>query len=627
MKQSLRNIWQTIRYVFLTAIFWILTFGIHRIIHIALNSDKAIDTPISLIAEGMVRGIIFDLSLWGYMSLLTIALVLIFGLFTKIRPALVIANIITGIISTIIVVLLPGNGIIYSYWGRHYDFSDLGMIADNPSLALASIETPMLVLYIIVAIVLAICNIILLRKLTTNVTDETNEVAPKYWPRVFQFIIVAIIGGLLIIPVRGGVGLAPLNTGRAYFSNALFASHVALNPVWNFIYSIKRANQTSQTYKFMPKEDAENIFNELTENAHSDNFLPILKDKRPNIVYILLESFSAHCIEALGGENVTPNLKQLAKEGIFFDNIYAASDRSGKGLVAAMCGYPVLPTYSIIQYPQKTQALPYMAKELRDNGYESQTFIYGGDLRFNSFNSLVTLAGFDHIITESDFPSSAMGDKWGAHDEYTLDKMLEEMKHQKQPFFDFLFTLSSHEPFTVPMEKHHDNPYLNSVFYTDSCLGAFFDKAKSSGLWDNTLYVMVADHGHGGPNNVGNDDKMRYRIPLVLTGGALCVSDTTINKVGSQIDIVSTLLPQLDINAKAFKFSKNLLSSEAPSYAFYDFNDGFGYVDEKQYVVYDNQGKQFMKYESEEGTEIDSSIGMAILQIMSEDCGKLGERG
>ncbi|MCQ2235741.1 MAG: LTA synthase family protein [Bacteroidales bacterium] len=291
-----------------------------------------------------------------------------------------------------------------------------------------------------------------------------------------------------------------------------------------------------------------------------------------------------------------------------------------------MCGYPVLPTYSIIQYPQKTQALPYMAKELRDNGYESQTFIYGGDLRFNSFNSLVTLAGFDHIITESDFPSSAMGDKWGAHDEYTLDKMLEEMRHQKQPFFDFLFTLSSHEPFTVPMEKHHDNPYLNSVFYTDSCLGAFIDKAKSSGLWDNTLYIMVADHGHGGPNNVGNDDKMRYRIPLVLTGGALCVSDTTINKVGSQIDIVSTLLPQLDIDAKAFKFSKNLLSPEAPSYAFYDFNDGFGYVDEKQYVVYDNQGKQFMKYESEEGTEIDSSIGMAILQIMSEDCGKLGER-
>ncbi|MDO4462189.1 MAG: sulfatase-like hydrolase/transferase, partial [Bacteroidia bacterium] len=594
---------------------------------IAINSDKAIDTPISLLAEGMFRGLVFDLSLWGYISLFAIVLVLIFGLFTSIGLPLRITNALTGILSTIIVILLPGDAIIYSYWGRHYDFSDLGMIIDNPSLALASVETPMLVLYIIVAVIFAICNIIVLKKFTCKVTEEKNDVAPKYWQRGVQFLAIAVIGGLLVIPIRGGVGLAPLNTGRAYFSNTLFANHVALNPVWNFIYSIKRANQTSQTYHFMSDEEANKIFSKLTSGAHSDNFLPILKNNRPNVVYILLESFSAHCIEALGGENVTPNLMKIAKEGIFFDNIYASSDRSGKGLVAAMCGYPVLPTYSIIQYPQKTQALPYMAKKMRENGYESQTFIYGGDLRFNSFNSLVTLAGFDNVITENDFPSSAMGDKWGAHDESTLSRLLEEMKSQKQPFFDFIFTLSSHEPFTVPMEKHHDNPYLNSVFYTDSCLGDFFCRAKNSGLWDNTLYVLVADHGHGGPNNVGNDDKMRFRIPFVLTGGALCVSDTTINKVGSQIDIVSTVLPQLGIDAQEFKFSKNLLSEDAASYAFYDFNDGFGYVDNDQYYVYDNQGAQFLKYESNKNNDQDSSIGMAILQTMSDDCANLDKKG
>lgn len=619
MKQALKNIWQTARYILLTAVFWVLTFCFQRIIMIALNSDKAVDTPFSLISEGAFRGLIFDFSLWAYAALLSVALVLIFGLFTKVRTALVVSNIVIGIVSSIIVILLPGNGIIYSYWGRHYDYSDFLMIVDNPALGLASVDTPMLVLYVFVAIVLTICNIILLKKLTGKTVMEDNPVAPSYWAKAVQFLGVAIIGGLLIIPVRGGVGLAPLNTGRAYFSNSLFANHIALNPVWNFIYSIKRAKQTSQTYSFMPQDEADRVFGELTANSHSDNFTPVLKNNRPNIVFVLLESFSAHCIEALGGENVTPNIKKLSKEGIFFNNIYAASDRSGKGLVAAMCGYPVLPTYSIIQYPQKTQALPFVAQYLRKNGYANQTFIYGGDLRFNSFNSLVTLAGFDRIITEDDFPASAMGDKWGAHDEYTFNRLIDEMKNQKQPFFDFIFTLSSHEPFTVPMARKHENPYFNSVCYTDSCLGDFISKVKKNNLWDNTLFIMVADHGHGGPNNIGNDEKMRYRIPLLLTGGALCVSDTTITTVGSQIDIAATLLPQLGISADAFTFSKNLLSPDIFPYAFYDFNDGYGYVDPTQYIVYDNQGKQYLRKEGNE------TMGQAILQKMSDHCSALGK--
>lgn len=260
-----------------------------------------------------------------------------------------------------------------------------------------------------------------------------------------------------------------------------------------------------------------------------------------------------------------------------------------------------------------------MAQYLRKNGYANQTFIYGGDLRFNSFNSLVTLAGFDRIITEDDFPASAMGDKWGAHDEYTFNRLLDEMKNQRQPFFDFIFTLSSHEPFTVPMARKHENPYFNSVCYTDSCLGDFISKVKKNNLWDNTLFIMVADHGHGGPNNIGNDEKMRYRIPLLLTGGALCVSDTTITTVGSQIDIAATLLPQLGISADAFTFSKNLLSPDIFPYAFYDFNDGYGYVDPTQYIVYDNQGKQYLRKEGNE------TMGQAILQKMSDHCSALGK--
>ena len=300
----------------------------------------------------------------------------------------------------------------------------------------------------------------------------------------------------------------------------------------------------------------------------------------------------------------------------------AASDRSGKGLVAAMCGYPVLPTISIIQYPQKTQSLPFISKKLRENGYSSQTFVYGGDLNFNNFVSLVTIAGFDKIITQDDFSAEQLGDKWGAHDEYAFDRLFEEIKNQKTPFFDFIFTLSSHEPFTVPMERKIDNDYLNSVYYTDKCLGDFIKKLKDNNLWNNTLLILMADHGHPGPMNVGVTDRKRFNIPLILSGGALTMQDTIIGKYGTQIDIASTLLHQLDIDAEDFTFSKNLLDSSSDGFSFFDFNDGFGYVDKDTYQVYDNQARKYLRNDTSNSDTTTYDNGMAILQLMSNDNAK-----
>ena len=193
----------------------------------------------------------------------------------------------------------------------------------------------------------------------------------------------------------------------------------------------------------------------------------------------------------LGGtKGVTPNLTQLKSESIVFSNIMAASDRSGKGMVAVFAGYPVQPSFSIIQYPQKTASLSFLPMELKKAGYNDLMFMYGGDINFNNFNSFVHLAGYDKIISQGDFPSRTYGVKWGSHDEYTLDSMVVEMKHSKQPFCKGIFTLSSHEPFDVPGPRFFDDKYLNSVHYTDACLGRFFKKVKAEGLWDNTLFVL-----------------------------------------------------------------------------------------------------------------------------------------
>lgn len=610
MKLAFKNIWVTVRYLVLHCLFWIVTFALLRLLFIAINSGKAIATPLLDLAKSLFYGLVFDFSVVGYLSILYCIVLAITCTWVPQKKVLRGTTIFTAIVSTLIVFFSPADSVMYSYWGYHYDATCIA------SSTMDAIETWALVIYIIAGVALVVCNNVFLGFMTNKAVDTDVQPSQTIAGKIFNVVVVLVLGALMIIPIRGGTGIAPLSNSRAYFSEHQFANHVAMSPTWNFLYSTKRLKESSITYHYIEDSVAEARFKELQHEG--DDFARILNTKRPNVIFILLESFSAHAIEYLGGMNATPTIKSLLPESVSFNNIMAASDRSGKGLVAAMCGYPVLPTISIIQYPKKTQSLPFIAKKLRNAGYDSQTFIYGGDLNFNNFKSLVNIAGFDKIITEDDFDESMMGDKWGAHDQYTFDRLLEEANGQKEPFFDFYFTLSSHEPFTVPMDKQLDDPYLNSVYYTDKCLGDFISRAKKTDWWKNTVVVLMADHGHPGPENVGVTDNRRFRIPLILTGGALDVRDSMVTKKGTQIDIAKTLLKQLDIECDEFEFSKNLLDPEAVGYSFFDFNDGYGYVDDSNYQVYDNRGKSWLRKDCLDAV-LDTVSGRVILQMMSED--------
>lgn len=615
MNKIYTNIKQVISFIIMHAIFWFALFAIERLIFICINSNLAIEAHFGNLFSAMWHGMLFDASIIGYITILYCIIIALLSPWIRLSPIIRSLNVVTSVLASIITILLPADAIVYGHWEHHADATDFGMFS-NPKQIFESVDNETIIIYIIACILLIFGTLSLQHTLTTKSRHKDNPTADTIINKIIQSFIILFIGGLMIIPIRGGFGIAPLNTGRAFFCDNLFANHTALNPVWNFMYSMKRLKEANTTYKFMDDEQAEQRFAELM--TESNEYPIIIKNNRPNIVVILLESFSAHAIEYLGGENATPTIQKLLKSSVSFKNIMAASDRSGKGLVAAMCGYPVLPTLSIIQYPQKTQTLPFIAQKLRNNGYESQTFIYGGDLNFNNFNSLVTLAGFDKVITQNDFNSNQMSDKWGAHDEHSLNRLFDEMKNQKEPFFDFIFTLSSHEPFTVPMDRKIDDDYLNSVYYTDMCLGQFIDKLQKSELWDKTLVILMADHGHPGPSKVGVTDKKRFNIPLIFTGGILSKKDTIIEKYGTQIDLASTLLHQLDIDVKEFTFSKNLLDKGNKGFSFFDFNDGFGYVDESTYQVFDNQSQKYLRFDKYSTTP-DTISGKAILQIMSND--------
>ncbi|MFZ6012730.1 MAG: LTA synthase family protein, partial [Bacteroidota bacterium] len=220
-----------------------------------------------------------------------------------------------------------------------------------------------------------------------------------------------------------------------------------------------------------------------------------------------------------------------------------------------------------------------------------------------------------------DFPGEWNESKWGVHDHLVFDRALTELDTTTGPFFKVILSLSSHEPFDVPMKpkvpgQSEESMFLNSVYYTDQCLAAFIDRARQKPWWNNTLMIFVADHGHRHPRNKELKDKERFRIPFLMIGNVV-KKDTVIHTYASQTDIANTLLSQLANPSSDFKFSNNALSPEAKSFAYYFFNDGYGMVAPDKYIIYDNTGRQFLRREGVTEEELEESKGYQ--QILFSD--------
>src|SRR5690606_5251835 len=135
------------------------------------------------------------------------------------------------------------------------------------------------------------------------------------------------------------------------------------------------------------------------------------------------------------------------------------------------------------------------------------------------------------LISDVDFPRQQLETKWGAYDEKVLDKTLEVIQGNKAPFFVTTLTLSSHDPFTIPVAplykgNDRDTLFLNAIHYTDQCIGKFIAKAKQQSWWENTLVIFIADHGSPSPGNSSPEDTRKYQIPMLWLGGAIACKDT-----------------------------------------------------------------------------------------------------
>ena len=528
----------------------------------------------------ILHGIKLDASMSAYLTILP-GIFLIVSLWAKPSVHEYFQKIYFGLISFIISVVFVVDAALYPFWGFRLDSTVL-FYMKWPKEALASIDIWMIVVGLLAIILIALILYAIFYFLLIKINKEPKQVKNKLSTACLIFLFTC----LLFIPIRGGFNVSTMNVSKVYFSPKNELNHAAINPMFNFLESAFKTQNFDKQYRFMSEEEAQKEFNNLIDQPVQEELPKLFTSPKPNVIFVVVESFMSNNLEPLGGfPGIAVRMNEFCDEGILFTNFYANSFRTDRGLISIFSGYPAQPTTSIMKYPKKSQSLPSIPKTLKTAGYDLQ-YYYGGDVDFTNMRAYLIAQGIDKMVVDKDFPLKDRTTKWGAHDHIVFQRLTNDLKkEQKEPFMKILQTLSSHEPFDVPFYKNSD-PYLNSVQYTDSCLGAFVDEFRKTKYWENTVLVLVPDHAMHYPKNILLSSVERYQIPLLIIGGAV-KSPMKIDTYASQIDIAATLLYQLELPHQDFTFSKNILNPASPHFAFYTFPNGFGFLTPENHYVFD----------------------------------------
>ena len=425
---------------------------------------------------------------------------------------------------------------------------------------------------------------------------------------------------LLVLMIRGGIGKGTSNVTRAYYSDNKFLNHSAVNPIFNLLYSVMHHYNFASECQYFDESTRKNLMHNIynTESIDTDT---LFSSTRPNIVLVIWEGCGASMVGAVGGNpEVTPCMNRMASEGVLFSNCQSNSYRTDRGLVSILSGWLGFPAVSLMKIPEKAESLPGLAKSLSTYGYHTD-FWYGGDISFTNMGGFMLQNGFQKTYSEKDFARSDNFSEWGVADGTLLAKVLDNLKKNKsleQPFFTTILTLTSHEPWITP-KQFLKNEIDNSFAYTDYCIGEFVEGLKSLSFWNNTLVIILPDHGV-----ISNDRQERtspevVHVPIVMYGG-VTNRPRKIDVLMNQSDLPATLLGQLRIPHEDFTFSRDVLSrTYVYPTAIHCSHDEFAFYDSTGVSIYEFATDKIVYGSDSEHAISRADKGKAILQTLFMD--------
>lgn len=469
--------------------------------------------------------------------------------------------------------------------------------------------------------------------------DHPKEVFATLWaayklPLIFAIVFVAVVGtmtlrtfarstarirptglvpALALTPlllivclgmVRSTLDHRPVNPSTVALSTDPLVNDLALNSAYSVLYAIYETRHEDGGGIRYGDMDDDRVISIVRDSMQIDSWdftlpeLPTLhlqhsvnqRSKPLNLVIIIEESLGAEFVGSLGGLDLTPNLDRYVEQGLWFNNLYATGTRSVRGLEAIVSGFTPTSARSVVKLGKSQKNFFTLAEVLSRQGYDT-SFIYGGEAQFDNMRRFFVNNGFERIIDEKDYDNPVFTGSWGVSDEDLFDRAHEEFSGQhKEPFFSLVFTSSNHSPYQYPDDRikqfdKEKNTVNNAVKYADYALGRFLDKARDSDYWDDTIFLVVADHN----SRVYGSEVVpveRFHIPGLVLGGA--VEPAVIEAVASQIDLAPTMLSLIGVDAEHPMIGHDLTLPEnanAPGRAIMQFNGAQAYMSGERVAV------------------------------------------
>jgi len=407
-----------------------------------------------------------------------------------------------------------------------------------------------------------------------------------YW-RVSVFFLCVLIA---VIAARGHLRQGPpLRWGDAYTTESMFANQLGLNGTltlvsaaqatfgahrdntWKSTMQDEQARQITRDMLLTPDDqlvDADSAAIRRIYTPPSDKTLPIR-----NVVVILMESFAGHSVGALGAPgNITPYFDKLSQEGLLFDRFFSNGTHTHQGMFATMACFPNLPSFEyLMRTPEGAHKFSGLPQLLSARGYDN-LYVYNGNFQWDNQSGFFSNQGMTHFIGREDFVDPVFMDPtWGVSDQDMFDRGALELKtnYGQKPFYALLQTLSNHTPYALPkdlpvervMIDGKEDLHRTAMRYSDWALGQFFEKARKEPYFNQTLFVIVGDHGYVAPDQLTDIDLHRFNVPLLLLAPGIQEKFGKVSHtVGTQIDIVPTIMGRLGGETRHQCWGRDLLN-------------------------------------------------------------------
>ncbi|MXN88059.1 LTA synthase family protein [Pasteurella canis] len=405
----------------------------------------------------------------------------------------------------------------------------------------------------------------------------------------FRPFIALLVIAISFIGARSTFAHRGINPAMVAFSSDALVNSLVLNSGYSVIYAaqqFKDEDNSSALYGKMDIEEMLRIVKQSRGRPESDYIssqIPTLttnqatyQGKPKNIVIILEESLGAQFIGSLGGLPLSPEFDKLAQEGWLFENLYATGTRSVRGIEAITAGFTPTPARAVVKLSNSQHGFFTIAELLSKQGYHT-SFIYGGEKHFDNMASFFYGNGFQEIIDEKDYVNPKFQATWGMSDEDLFDKAHEtftKLHNEGKPFFSLVFSSSNHDPFEFPDGKIelYEQPKQtrkNAAKYADYAIGHFFRLAKPSNYWQDTLFLVIADHD----SRVGGAALVpikHFHIPALFIGEGIETKHDP--RLVSQIDMPTTLLSLAGISGNYPMIGYDLTKDVNPNRAFMQYD-------------------------------------------------------